>query len=44
MLFGSDGTADFMRPVEAWEASRQLPLTVQEASAIAVNVAPYIHA
>jgi predicted TIM-barrel fold metal-dependent hydrolase len=44
MLFGSDGTADFMRPVEAWEACRQLPLTVQEASAIAANVAPYLHA
>ena len=36
--------ADFMRPVEAWEACRRLPLTVQEAFAIAANVAPYLHA
>ena len=44
VLFGSDGTADFMRPVEAWEACRQLPLTVQETSAVAANVAPYLRA
>jgi predicted TIM-barrel fold metal-dependent hydrolase len=44
MLFGSDGTAEFMRPVEAWAAYRQLPLTVQEREAIAANVAPYLRA
>ena len=44
VLFGSDGTADFMRPGEAWEACRQLPLTVPETSAIAANVAPYLTA
>ena len=44
MLFGSDGTADFLRPREAWEACRQLPLTVQEVSAIAANIAPYLRA
>ena len=44
VLFGSDGTADFMRPVEAWEACRQLSLTVQETSAVAANVAPYLRA
>jgi uncharacterized protein len=44
MLFGSDGTADLLRPVEAWEACRQLPLTLQETSAIASNVAPYLRA
>jgi uncharacterized protein len=42
VLFGSDGTADFMRPVEAWEACRQLPLTAQEMSAVAANVASYL--
>lgn len=42
VLFGSDGTADSLRPVEAWEACRHLPLTVQEKSAIAANVAPYL--
>jgi predicted TIM-barrel fold metal-dependent hydrolase len=44
VLFGSDGTVDFMRPIEAWEACRQLPLTAQEVSAVAANVAPYLHA
>ena len=44
MLFGSDGTGDFMRPIEVWEACRQLPLTAQEVSAVAANVAPYLHA
>jgi uncharacterized protein len=44
MLFGSDGTADFMRPVEALEACRQLPLTVQEISAVEANIAPYLRA
>jgi predicted TIM-barrel fold metal-dependent hydrolase len=44
VLFGSDGTADFMRPIEAWEACRQLPLTVLETSAVAANVAPYLRA
>ena len=43
-LFGSDGTADVMRPIEAWEAFRQLPLTVQETFALAANVAPYLRA
>jgi predicted TIM-barrel fold metal-dependent hydrolase len=42
--FGSDGTADFLRPAEAWEACRQLPLAVQEASAIAASIAPYLRA
>jgi predicted TIM-barrel fold metal-dependent hydrolase len=42
ILFGSDGTADSMRPVEAWQACRELPLTIQETSAIAANVAPYL--
>jgi hypothetical protein len=44
MLFGCDGTADFMRPSEVWEAYRRLPLTTEEASAIAANVAPYLRA
>jgi hypothetical protein len=44
MLFGSDGTADFLPPIEAWETCRQLPLTVREVSAIATNVAPYLPA
>jgi predicted TIM-barrel fold metal-dependent hydrolase len=44
MLFGSDGTAEFMRPIEAWEAYRQLPLNVQETFALAANVAPYLRA
>ena len=44
VLFGSDGTADFMRPVEAWEACRRLPLTVEETSEVAANVAPYLRA
>jgi hypothetical protein len=44
MLFGSDGTADFMRPVEALAACRQLPLTVQEISAVEANIAPYLRA
>jgi predicted TIM-barrel fold metal-dependent hydrolase len=42
MLFGSDGTADAMRPVEAWESCRQLPLTADEFDAMASNVAPYV--
>ena len=42
VLFGSDGTADFMRPVEAWEACRKLPLTTQEISAVEANIAPYL--
>ncbi len=41
MLFGSDGTADALRPIEVWEACRQLPLAVEEIVAIAANVAPY---
>jgi predicted TIM-barrel fold metal-dependent hydrolase len=44
VLFGSDGTADFMRPVEAWEACRRLPLAIHETSAVAANVAPYLRA
>jgi hypothetical protein len=44
VLFGSEGTAEFLRPVEAWEACRQLPLTGRETSAIAANVAPYLRA
>lgn len=44
VLFGSDGTADSMQPVEAWHACRQLALTVLETSAIAANVAPYLRA
>jgi uncharacterized protein len=44
MLFGSDGTAEFLPPVAAWEACRQLPLTDQETLAIAANVAPYLRA
>ena len=44
VLFGSDGTADLMRPIEAWAACRELPLTVQETAAIAANVAPYLRA
>src|SRR5688500_7551142 len=44
MLFGCDGTADFMRPIEVWETYRRLPLTTEEASAIAANVAPYLPA
>ena len=44
VLFGADGTADFMRPVDAWEACRELPLTRQETAALAANVAPYFRA
>jgi predicted TIM-barrel fold metal-dependent hydrolase len=44
ILFGSDGTAESMRPVEVWDACRRLPLSSEEMSAVAANVAPYLRA
>lgn len=44
ILFGADGTADAMRPAEVWDDCTKLPLTTEELSAIAVNVAPYLRA
>jgi hypothetical protein len=42
ILFGSDGTADLLRPREAWALFRTLPLTDEEFRQIAANVAPYL--
>ena len=42
VLFGSDGTTEFLRPVEAWAELRKLPLTAPELAQVAVNVAPYL--
>lgn len=42
VLYGSDGTADLLRPREAWSAFRQLPLSDPEFRTIETNVAPYM--
>ena len=42
VLYGSDGTADLLRPREAWSAFRQLPLSDPEFLTIETNVAPYM--
>jgi predicted TIM-barrel fold metal-dependent hydrolase len=42
ILFGSDGTADVLRPRDAWTLFRRLPLSDEEFSQIAANVAPYL--
>jgi uncharacterized protein len=42
LLYGSDGTADFLRPRDAWAAFRMLPLLPGEFRAISANVAPYM--
>lgn len=42
LLYGSDGTADLLRPRGAWAAFRMLPLSAEELNAIATNVAPYM--
>ena len=42
LLFGSDGTADLLRPRDAWQAFTMLPLSSEEMQIIATNVAPYM--
>lgn len=43
VLYGSDSSvADNLRPREAWEAFKKLPLTEEEFARIAGNVAPYL--
>ncbi len=43
ILYGSDAAVgDNLRPREAWEAFRRLPLTDREFETIARNVAPYL--
>ena len=42
VLYGSDGSADLLRPREAWAAFRQLPLSNVEFQAIETNEAPYM--
>jgi predicted TIM-barrel fold metal-dependent hydrolase len=42
VLFGSDGTANLLRPRDAWNFLRQIPLTETELATIATNVAPYL--
>ena len=43
ILYGSDAaTPGNLRPAEAWQAFRKLPLTDAEFAKIATNVAPYM--
>ena len=42
VLYGSDGSADLLRPREAWSAFRQLPLSDVEFRTIETNQAPYM--
>ncbi|MPZ21424.1 MAG: amidohydrolase family protein [Luteitalea sp.] len=42
LLYGSDGTADLLRPRDAWAAFSKLPLSAEEFRVIATNVAPYM--
>jgi len=42
VLYGSDGSADLLRPREAWAAFRHLPLSDAEFRTIETNQAPYM--
>lgn len=42
VVFGSDGTADLLRPKDAWQVFRRIPLNDDEFATIAASVAPYL--